>query len=327
MARRQLTLFPNQPERPEDISKSTPLAVTLDLFAKYLQREGKSEYTIKAFVGDLKLLEDDYLKGVRKLSDFLIGDVTTTILNEFLDWMEHARIDKNGHRVPCTRKTYARRVTSLKVYFKWLHQIGALGHDPAKALIQRSGPAPLSHALDNEQIQAGIHAARQAMKGEQIDARPELLFSLLLQTGIKKGEASRLTVADLDRTNPDAPAIIIRYKAKDVYKERRLTLEPGILPLLDRYMAQYMPQQFLFTCTARNLEYILTDIGKDAGIPFKLSFEVMRWTCALRDHLSGLDDEIIREKLGLSRPSWYETGQKLRQLAALQARPSLENPA
>ena len=86
--------------------------------------------------------------------------------------------------------------------------------------------------------------------------------------------------------------------------------------LLDRYARQYQLEDRLFTCTSRNLEYILTEIGVRAGAPFKLSFEALRWTMALRDHIAGVEDERIREKLGLSRISWYETGDKIRRLAA-----------
>ncbi|HRF94964.1 MAG TPA: hypothetical protein PLZ51_07215, partial [Aggregatilineales bacterium] len=73
----------------------------------------------------------------------------------------------------------------------------------------------------------------------------------------------------------------------------------------------------IITCTSRNLEYILTDIGEAAGLSFNLSFEVLRWTCAVRDHRLGMEDDLLREKLGLSEISWYETGQKIRKLAEM----------
>ncbi|NJO53105.1 MAG: hypothetical protein HC840_31080 [Leptolyngbyaceae cyanobacterium RM2_2_4] len=47
-----------------------------------------------------------------------IGELTTTDLNGFLYWLE------NGRGVPCSRKSYARRVTTLKVYFRWLNGLG-----------------------------------------------------------------------------------------------------------------------------------------------------------------------------------------------------------
>lgn len=302
MVRRQLPLFPNQPETPEDISKHTPIGATFDLFAAYLQKDGKSEHTVKAFIGDLHLLAD--FSGHQTT----IGQFTTTNLNEFMHWIEF------GRGVPCSRKSYARRVTTLKVYFKWLKQIDALVHDPAKAVLQRSGPAPLSNVLTREDIKQAILSAREMKKGDQPDTRPEFLFQLLLETGIKKSEAGRLELEDFDVTNPENASVRIKHKAKNVYKERRIAVSKGLIDLLAEYRLQYNLKKPVFTCTTRNLEYILTDIGEGAGIAFKLSFEVMRWTTAVHDALNDVDDELIREKLGLSKTSWYETSNKINQL-------------
>jgi integrase/recombinase XerD len=295
------------PGRAEDIFKGTPLKHTIPLFQAHLAKAGKSTHTIKAFTGDLYLLLE-YLGDSLTVGQYSIDD-----LNRFLHWLEH------GRDVPCSRKSYARRVTTLKVYFKWLHQLNAIPHDPAKAILQRSGPAPLSDALSPEQIQDAIAFARtmKTRKGE-IDTRPELLFELLLDTGIKKGETINLTPMHIDRLNPLRPSLNVRYQVRNVYKERNIALDPKWLVLFDRYMAQYQPKITIFNCTSRNLEYILTDIGKGADIPFKLSFEVMRWTCAVRDFRQGITEDLIRQKLGLSEISWHETGGKIRRLAEKQ---------
>lgn len=303
-----MPLFPSQPGRPEEITRHTPLSATLELFEQHLRAEGKSVHTVTAFMGDLHLLVEF------SRHDMPVGQYTTSGLNEFLHWMEY------GRGVPCSRKTYARRVTTLKVYFKWLHHVGAIPHDPAQAVLQRSGPAPLSHVLTPEEVRAAIDFAQGMKKGEETDYRPEFLFRLLLETGIKKGEAARLKAEDVDRSNPRRPVLLIRHKARNVYKERRIEIDTELVKLLDLYLQQYHPRDAIFNCTARNLEYILTDVGEGAEIPFKLSFEVMRWTCAVRDARAGLEEELIREKLGLSRASWYETHSKIKQLLEQQLR-------
>jgi len=308
MSQRQLPLFPTQPSTADEMSKETPLNATFEYFRNYLVKEGKSAHTVKAFIGDMNLLAE------RTGAETPIGKYSTSTLNQFLQWME------NGRGVPCSRKTYARRVTTLKVYFKWLYALKAIPQDPAKALIQRSGPAPLSNVLSPDQVRAALDAAQsmKTKKGDDVDHRPEFLFRLLLHTGIKKSEAGRLKPDDFDRSNAQRPRVFIRHKAKNVYKERRLDVPPDLLTLMDLYMAQYDIQDKVFTCTTRNLEYILTDVGELAGISFKLSFEVMRWTMAVRDYRAGHEEEAIREKMGLSRTSWYETGAKIRRLVAQQ---------
>jgi site-specific recombinase XerD len=299
---RQLPLFADDPQTPEDINRHTSLRATMKLFQQFLYAEGKSENTINAFRSDLNLVGEYFDDKIA------IGQFTTTKLDKFLEWMERDR------GVSCSRKTYARRVTTLKVYFRWLKGIEALTTNPARAILQRSGPAPLSDVLSPDHIQAAVKFSRSMKKREDQDYRPELLFRLLAGTGIKKSETKRLIPDDVDRTNPQNPLLTVRQKTRNVYKERRIELDVEWVVLLDLYLAQYTPKEFIFECTARNLEYILTDIGEGAGIPFKLSFEIMRWTCAVNDYRNEIPEERIREKMGLSQVSWYETSAKIKRL-------------
>ena len=85
--------------------------------------------------------------------------------------------------------------------------------------------------------------------------------------------------------------------------------------MLDEYLEQYKPTEEIFTCTARNLEYILNDVQDGAGVETKVSFEILRWTSAVRDYLGGMDMDDLREKMGLSRVSWRETSTKIVKLA------------
>ena len=85
---------------------------------------------------------------------------------------------------------------TLKVYFAWLRSLDAIDHDPAAAIAQRSGPAPLASVLTPAERARALAAAKHAGVGERADARPELLLRLLLETGIKKGETARLRRED-----------------------------------------------------------------------------------------------------------------------------------
>lgn len=314
MSTRQLPLFPTEPVTEGDLNASTRLQDAVTLFQQRLARDGKSEHTVGSFTSDLQLLQE-YVGGGQRL-----GAVTTDVLNAFLHWLEFER------GVPCSRKSYARRVTTLKVYFKWLHAMGAIPYDPALTVLQRSGPAPLATVLNADEVIAAHGAALTMRYGQKPDARPALLFDLLLQTGIKKSEAMRLRPEDLDQSGTPPVLHVRKEAAKDVYRERYLPLDPAFLTVLDEYLWQYEPKTVLFTCTARNLEYILEHLGEQAGIEHKISFEMMRWTSALRDYQAGVDPNAIREKLGLSRISWNETFRKIRQLAG-EAAEATENKA
>ncbi|MGQ9888052.1 MAG: tyrosine-type recombinase/integrase [Aggregatilineales bacterium] len=303
---RQLPLFPDQPQKVEDLHAGTSLRHTLALFQQHLAREGKTEYTITAFTSDLQLLAEHSGENTP------IGQFTTTGLNEFLDWLEH------GRGVPCSRKSYARRVTTLKVYFKWLHTVDAIPHDPARATLQRSGPAPLATILSPGDVRSALDYAASLNRSEKPDVRPLLLLRLLLDTGIKKGETAALKLDHIDRSDPHNPLLLVRHRVHNVYKDRRIALPADWLLLLDEYLTQYKPKDTVFTCTPRNLEYILEAISSGAELPTKMSFEMLRWTCAVRDYRAGMEPELIRDKLGLSDASWHETFAKIKRLTELQ---------
>ena len=57
------------------------------------------------------------------------------------------------------------------------------------------------------------------------------------------------------------------------------------------------------------------DLAALAGIANGVSFEQLRWTCAVRDYRNGMPPERLREKLGLSLISWRETLPKIQKLA------------
>jgi len=218
--------------------------------------------------------------------------------------------------VPCSPKTYARRVTTLKVFFSWLRETKVLSPDPAAAILHNRIVTPMPQILHDDQVEQLLSAAQELMLGEQSDPRPYLLVSLLLQTGIKKGECMGIALNDIDRSNPRAPALYIRYKNPRMHhKERKLALAPDLMLVLNRYLTTYQPDHDLFECTARNMEYVLRDTSQLAGLKDGVSFEMLRWTCAVRDFRSGMDSEHLRKKLGLSKISWYETEEKLRKLA------------
>ena len=305
MPAKQLPLFPGPGEH--TLTRNSPLSQAIPPFLERLRSEGRSIHTIKAFSSDLNLLSE-FFGDATPLKEF-----TTSRLNQFMEWIEH------GRGVPCSRKSYARRVTTLKVFFKFLRAERVIPSDPAAALLQRSGAAPLQPVLSENDIRRLLAHTQSLRFADKPDARPDLLVRLLLDTAIKKGECMALTLDHIRRDNLAEPYLVIRHrKPNNVYKERKIALDPDWLTVLDEFVEQYRPKENLFECTARNLEYVLSDAAKGAGIDGKVSFEILRWTSAVRDYRRGIDMDELREKMGLSRISWRETGDKIVQLAALQ---------
>lgn len=302
-------LPPTQAAQTSPLSPSASIQAALSIFEVHMRDEGFALNTIKAFSSDIRLL-GEYI-GIGQP----VGEIGTKDLNDFLNWL----IDPNGRGVPCSPKSYARRVTTLKVFFGWLSKVGVLANNPSAAVIQKSVKSPLPTLPTEEQISASIAVTSAWQKGEGIkkpDARPHLLITLLLQTGIKKSEAMAIVPNHIDREDEDNPMLFVRYANPRMrYKERKLQLDPEWLATLDDYLAQYQPQDTLFTCTARNLEYVLRDISNEANVTHGLlSFENLRWISAIRDWNAKVEEDDIRQKLGLSKITWRETKSKLDRL-------------
>jgi len=279
-------------------------------------------------VGTLGILidgteEQRHVSDIRLLGRYLgigtpIGEIGTKNLNDYLHWLT----DERG--VPCSPKSYARRVTSLKIFFRWLHEAGVIPQNPSVAVIQRSVSSPLPEAPRVAEVKHAMEIAnswRVAEAGRKADARPYLLLSLILKTGLKKGETLAIVPNHIDDSDPEAPMLYVRYSNPRLrYKERKLPLDPEWLDVLDEYTQQYRPVDTLFTCTARNLEYVLRDIAEAADItPGILSFENLRWASALQDWRDNVEHDDIRQKLGLSKVGWRETKSKLSRLIELEA--------
>ena len=289
---------------PSLVARSS-LKAAIDEFPGYMRDKGFTQHTIDSFLGDLSILTH-YLKPERA-----IGSISTRDLREFLQWLLH------GRGRPCNAKSYARRLTTLKVFFQWLAETSAIPVDPAAPIVHEPVSTPLPQILYDEEVERLLAAAQMARTGEKPDVRPLLLFRLLLATGIKKAECMAIKLGDLDLSQDDVAVLFVRYEhPRRKHKERKLAVGAGFASLVREYRSQYHPQVHLFECTNRNLEYVLRDLGRAAAIDKPVSFETLRMTCAVRDFRRGVDSEARRLKLGLSHISWEETSKKIELLGS-----------
>ncbi|HBG74674.1 MAG: hypothetical protein A2X25_11625 [Chloroflexi bacterium GWB2_49_20] len=287
------------------LTGQTPLVPTLNAWEMYMHDQGRSPHTVKAFISDVHLLAD-YLPPDRSL-----GAITTDDLNNFLLWLEKER------GIPCSPKSLARRITSLKSFFRWLQRGGVLVIDPAAKVLQRSVISPLADVLTEEEVNAVLLAADRHRRFAKADSRPYALVALLLSTGIKKSECLGIHINHIDREAPEGPLVFIRYASPaNRYKERKISLTSEWLEVYEEYLQQYDPVDQLFPWSPRRLEYLLEDIGKEAGLTKHLSFDMCRWTCSLTDILNNIEPDKIRQKLGISKIQWREIHNKLRQMSS-----------
>jgi len=286
------------------INPRITLAPALQAWEIYLNDQGSSPHTITAFLGDLRLFAS-FLPPDRQ-----VGEISLADLNNFLRWMEHER------DVPCSPKTLARRITSLKSFFRWLHEGGVIPANPAEQVVQKSVRSPLPEILSPEEIENILDTALAYRQKPDPDLRSYLLFTLILETGIKKGECLSLSPNHIQLDAPDDPLVFIRYASpQNRYKERKIKLSQDWIAAYQEYRLHHNLDDRLFPWSARMLEYILEDLGKDAGVSKRVSFSMCRWSCAVQDWQSGMEPNKIRQKLGISEVQWREISRKLQILS------------
>jgi integrase/recombinase XerD len=272
----------------------------------FLNDQGRSPHTIKAFLGDLRLFVT-YLP-----PDQTIGSISINDINSFLEWMEKIR------GVPCSPKTLARRITSIKAFFRWLEEGGVILVNPAEKVIQKSVISPTPTVLWPAEMKLILDVANKFRYRENPDIRYFTLVRLLLSTAIKKGECLNLKINHIGLESPEGPFVFVRYaNTKHRYKERKILIPNDWVEAFHQYKSEYDLSERLFPWSPRRLEYLLEDLSKEADLDKHLSFDMCRWTSALNDWLSGMEPEKIRQKLGVSKVQWREIRMKLRKLSKM----------
>jgi integrase/recombinase XerD len=281
-------------------------------FGKNLNKRPISDNTRKAFWGDVNI----FARYLTPEDDKPVPVINTVTAENIRDFLTHEEQRPKAN----SPKSLERRLTSLKVFFAWLKDAGHLGFDPAEGIAYKPFLDPLPEFLSAEEQIKAIESARHVAAGERLDTRPLVAILLVLDTGMKKGECLKLVWddVDLDRCN-----VLIKYDKKHLeFKNRRLPISDDCVDALKHHFSRFdiASGKPLFDCTGRNLEYIFNrKVAPLAGLS-ALTFEMLRWSCALSDFKLGeLSTEQFEIKYGLSALGWAEMEAKLERIVKSQA--------
>jgi site-specific recombinase XerD len=148
------------------------------------------------------------------------------------------------------------------------------------------------------------------------DPRTYVLFMLLLETGIKLEELIALKVSHFDFSNKYSPEMHIKHSGKKEKKSRKLKLPTGFIPVFTDYVAAYKVDDLLFPYTQRFLRFLITGTAAKAGVKKKVSAQILRDTCAVRQLRRGEGIERVLLRLGLSETTWEDAKVKYEKLSA-----------
>ena len=107
----------------------------------------------------------------------------------------------------------------------------------------------------------------------------------------------------------------IKPTGKKEKKSRNLKLPGEIIPVFNDYVAGYQVDDVLFPYTPRFVRYLISETAEKAGIKKKVSAQILRDTCALRQLKRGEGIERVLARLGLSETTWEDAKIKYEKLA------------
>jgi len=272
---------------------------TLPAYYTYLKDGGFSKYTPDDFVGDLKKF------GVF-LKEKIIKDITDKDILSWVSFLKTASPKGEG----LSAKTVSRKLTALGNYFNWLvgNEVIKDKENPMLDIANTRISSPLPEILFEEECTRLLTAASN-------DPRTYLLFLLLLESGIKLEELFNLKVTHFDFSNKYSPEMMVKHTGRKEKKSRKLKLPVEITEVFKDYVERYKVDDLLFPCTQRFVRYLITGTAEKAGVKKRVSAQILRDTCAVRQLKRGEGIEKVLQRLGLSETTWEDAKEKYLKLA------------
>lgn len=211
-------------------------------FIEHLKNQGKSDFTIVAYKKDLEQFVG-FLAGKEKTD---IRDVKKEDVDGFVQ-----KLLTDGY----TKKSASRKLNSIRTFFRFLKNSGTIEQNPSLDVAHPKYTQTPPRILSKLEY----HALRDFAKD---DPRTYALIEVLLQTGVKIGELSNLTIEDIgtdtltikgygknsERTVPlnrSAKKAIIEYlKTRENTKTGPLFITRSGKPILIRNIRQIINRCF-----------------------------------------------------------------------------------
>ncbi len=241
--------------------------------------------------------ERSYLSDLEQFFDFLgAGDLTEVdhlFLRRFVAHLMKLNIGKSS---------IARKLSSLRTFFKYLNQQGVLSANPARLIATPRRGKRLPVVLTADDAQRLMVAPQETkMRGHNIELRDQAVLETLYSTGIRASELIGMNHGDIDRRDR-----LIRIRGKG-RKERVVPIGQKALDAIDAY-ARSKPAgaepSAVFSgpagnrLTARTVQRILENYRKKLGLLQKASPHTLRHSFATHLLEAGADLRAIQELLG-----------------------------
>ena len=262
------------------------------LFMEYLTVElGLSQNTKIAYERDLRLLQ----KSLRLASQEELLLVTRKELLRYL-----SQLKAEGK----SASTIARKLASIKAFYRFLTAERYIKHDPAEVLEAANKGLQLPKVLSLTEVESLLD---EPNLGTLEGYRDKTMLEVLYATGMRVSELISIPVGNVDLK---MQYLIARGKGS---KERIIPLGSIAVKYLTRYLEVVRPQLlkndtdevkelFLSTwgraMTRQRFFEIIEEYGKQAGLTKKITPHMLRHSFATHMLNNGTDLRVVQELLG-----------------------------
>ncbi len=184
-------------------------------FIADLKTKGRSESTIIAYGKDIEQL----IEYLEKNGISTPQEVTIENLEAF-----KTELEKNDY----TPKSISRKINSISTFFKYLAAEKVISENPSEKLTHPKFETRPPRVLSEMEYRALRDVSRT-------DVRLYSIVEMLLQTGIRIGELTRLTLDDIKDTK-DGKFKYLRIQAFASHPERKVPLNPSANAAINEYI-------------------------------------------------------------------------------------------
>ncbi len=232
----------------------------LSQFIKFLEIKARSSATIIAYKKDISQFFSYLDQLPTKEQPKKFEDLSAELLQNYVDKLKSGEV--------FTLKTVSRKINSLKTFFKFLLAQNKIGNNPAAQIRHPESHQVTPRILSSFEYRAIRDVARANL-------RHYTMIELLLQTGMRIGELSRLKTSDL--TSEQDGKNFLSIDAFSTLAARKIELNHLAFSAMQDYLTKTPPATsnkdgyFFFTKTGkpvliRNIRTALNRIFIKAGI-------------------------------------------------------------
>jgi integrase/recombinase XerD len=189
---------------------------------EYLRGSGLSEVTTKNYVGDMR----HFASWLARARNKAVLDSTSEDIRDYCSELVTAKA--------CRPSTVNRRLQSIRKFYRFALQVGLVKEDASLGIKLLPQPKPpLRKGLTASEIGRLLKAVRQGPP--RLAKRDYAIVQLMLHTGIRVGELTRLRLSDVSLSEDKG---VLKIRGQGAFQDREVPLSASVRKAIGAYLEE-----------------------------------------------------------------------------------------